>query len=239
MSTTPIWNLLRRHLGMKNLADYGQSRQKMLGLTDLSIRTVIDVGANKGRHTKMYRRKFPEATVYAIEPVPHLADSIAKWAESQNGQVQVLNIALSNCTGETEFFVNHKASIWSTLRVPEGEPAEDYQRIVVDVDTLDNLSQQLDIVDDVLVKIDTEGADIDVLEGGEQMLRSAAAVLIESIFYPTRYGDDAPVFEEVVGAMMELGFAYRGNVRCCWSEGICNGADALFVRKEVADRLAA
>lgn len=239
MPTRPLWNVLRRHLGMKNLADYGQSRQKMLGLTELDIRTVIDIGANKGRHTRMYRRKFPDAMVYAVEPVPHLAASIEKWAESQNGRVKVLNLALSNCTGETEFFVNHKASIWSTLRVPDGEPEEDYERIVVDVDTLDNLAGRIDVAGDVLVKIDTEGSDIDVLEGGETMLRGASAILIESIFYPTRYGDDAPTFEEVVGAMMELGFVYRGNVRCCWSEGVCNGADALFVRREVATRLAA
>ncbi|WP_425400356.1 FkbM family methyltransferase [Aeoliella sp.] len=234
-----IWTLLRRHLGMKNLADYGQSRQKLLGLADLPIHTVLDIGANRGRHTRMYRRKFPNAKICAIEPVPHLATGIRKWAENQQGKVEVLNLALANRTGETEFFINRRASIWSTLSVPDGENEADYERIQVKVDTLDALSERLDLREEIVIKIDTEGADLEVLQGGTATLARSAAVIIEAVFYPTRYGDDAPVFEEIVQAMSEYGFAYRGNVRCCWSEGVCNAADALFVRRDVACRMAA
>ena len=234
-----VWELLRRRLGMKNLADYGQSRQKMLGLTDLPVRTVLDIGANRGRHTRMYRRKFPKATIYAIEPVPHLAANIATWAKSQSGRVEVVNMALADHPTETSFYVNRKASIWSTLRIPDGDSADDYEEIAVQVDTLDRLAQRLAFDEEIVVKIDTEGADLKVIDGGRKMLARTAALIIEASFFPTRYGEEAPVFEDIVAAMVELGFAYRGSIRCCWHEGVCNAADALFVRQEVAERLVA
>lgn len=234
-----FWELLRRRFGMKNLADYGQSRQKLMGLTNLPVRSVLDIGANRGRHTRMYRRKFPAATIYAVEPVPHLAAGITKWAESQRGRVEVLNLALANQAGETAFYVHRETSIWSTLQIPDGEPSEHYQKISVKVDTLDNIANRLALDEEIVVKVDTEGADLQVLEGGRQTLARTSAIIIEAVFFPTRYGDNAPVFEEIVETMVELDFAYRGNVRCCWNQGVCNAADALFVRRDVAERLVA
>jgi len=234
-----IWNFVRSTLGMKNLADYAQSRQKMLGLTNLSVRTVLDIGANKGRHTRMYRRKFPDATIYAVEPIPYLADKIQEWGKTQSSKVQVLNLALANETGDTEFFINRRSSIWSTLRVPENNSRSDYEQIIVQVETLDNLAGRFDWENDIIVKIDTEGLDLEVIRGGKETLQRAAAIIVETMYFPTDYGEDAPVFEEVVSELWDLGYAYRGSIRCGWNQGVCYGADALFVRREVAHRLVA
>jgi FkbM family methyltransferase len=232
-------NFVRRRLGLKNLADYYESRAAMIGLTNLSIRTVLDIGANTGRQSRLFRRKFPAAQIFSIEPIPQLGQRLDAWARTQSGKVRVFNLALASQAGRTTFFVNRQSSIWSTLRVPDGADPADYEPISVDVETLDGLAQQIDFHDDVLIKIDTEGMDLEVLAGGAQTLRRTAAIIVESCFFPTPYGSKAPIFEDLVSVLAPLEFVYRGNVRCCWSKGICHAADALFVKRGAAQRIVA
>jgi FkbM family methyltransferase len=238
MAASFAWNLFRR-LGLKNLANFGESRQRMLGLTDMPIRTVFDIGANKGRRTRAFRRAFPQATVYAIEPIPELCSKLEAWARSQNDRVQVLNVALGSEPAQTSFFVNRRASIWSTLQIPESDNVNDYQAIPVVVDTLDRLAARHDAQDEILIKVDTEGTDLEIVTGGSETFGRAAGVIIEATFFPSRYGEQAPVFEDIVARFSELGLMFRGHLSGSWNRGICHGIDAVFMRRNVAQRLAA
>ena len=231
--------LFRSRLGLKNLVDYAQSRQKMLGVTNLPIRTVIDIGANKGRRARNYRRRFPEAMVYCIEPIPVLCRQLRQWAKTQEGKVEVLNLALSSAPSEATFYVRRDSLIHSTLLKPSDMEASHFDEILVDIETLDLLAEKIDIVDDVLVKIDTEGLDLEVIRGGVQTIKRSAAVIVESTFYPTGYGENCPAFEDILTSLHELGYVYRGNIRCGIHNGTCYGADSLFVRREAARRIAA
>ncbi|MCG8448853.1 MAG: FkbM family methyltransferase [Pirellulales bacterium] len=239
MFPQPILKFLRKGLGLKNLVDYIESRQEMLGLTKLNIQTVIDVGTNKGRRARSYRRRFPEATIHCVEPIPDFCRRLNQWAQTQTGKVQVWNLALSNLPAQSTFYVNKKDPIWSTLLKPEGQLAEQFDEISVKVDTLDHLAESLELTGDVLVKVDAEGFDLEVIRGGKQTLQRSAAIIVETMFFPTRYGDQSPTFEDILAALSELGYVYRGNVCCGWLRGTCFGADALFVRKEAALRIAA
>ena len=234
-----ILRFLHKRLGLKNLVDYIQMRQSLLGLTGLDIRTVLDVGANKGRAARSYRSLFPDATIYCIEPIPALCERLQRWARTQGDAVHVLNQALSREPSESSFYIDKRNDIWSTLRIPSRERVSQYDEIRVRVDTLDNLANSVDLVDDILIKIDTEGADLDVIRGGEKMLRRCAAVIVESVFYPSPLGDDAPTFEDISGALDAHGYVYRGNVRIGCHEGTPMLADVLFVRRDAAERLVA
>jgi FkbM family methyltransferase len=233
-----LLNFARRQLGLKNLADYVESRGAMLGVGNLPIGTVIDVGANRGRHTRRFRRRFPDAQILAIEPVPALHRELAAWACGHAESVQTFNVALSHEQGAATFYVHRRSSIWSTLKPPAGDEAGDYEPISVAVETLDNLVAPLELDDEILIKIDAEGCDLDVIRGGRATLERSAAVVVEASFFPTRYGDEAPVFEEILTELSALGFCYRGNVRCGWDRGVCVAADALFVHRRIAGLLA-
>ena len=239
MFTEPILKFVRKRLGLKNLVDYVESRQKMLGLTNLPIRTVLDIGANKGRRARNYRRRFPKATVYCVEPIPSLCNNLRRWAASQDGKVQVLNVALSSEPSRSTFYVRRDSLIHSTLLRPEEEQASQFDEITVAIETLDRLAERIPLEDDILVKIDTEGFDLEVIQGGVNTLKRSAAVIVESTFYPTCYGEDCPTFEEILDVLQQLGYVYRGNIRCGMHQGVCFGVDALFVRREAAQRLAA
>ena len=65
-----IKQFLRLRLGLKPVFDYVELRTRLIGVRDMPIRTVFDVGGNVGKMARLYRRTFPEAMIYSIEPVP-------------------------------------------------------------------------------------------------------------------------------------------------------------------------
>ena len=238
LASRQFFRFLHKGLGLKNLADYIEQRQKLLGLTNLDIRTVIDVGANKGRAARRFRRLFPDARVYCVEPIPRLCRRLEQWAEAQGGAVRVFELALARAPSERPLFVHRHSDILSTLATPPpGEEAE-YEPITVRVETLDSLAAELSLEPDVLVKLDAEGLDLEVIRGGGETLRRAAAVIVEAAFYPNPAGGGAPTFEDIAAALRDLGYVYRGNVRLGCRHGTPMLADVLFARREAAERLA-
>ena len=222
---------------MKNLADHIEQRQNLLGLINLPIRTVLDVGANKGLSARDWLRAFPDAHVHCIEPIPRLCEDIERWARSSGNAITVANLALAREPGESTFYVDRRNDIWSTFIEPSAENASRYDPITVRVDTLDHAAGAMDLVDDVLVKIDTEGWDLEVILGGSETLGRATAVMVESVFYPNALGAGAPTFEDISRALWEIGYVYRGNIRVGCHHGTPMLADVLFVKREAAERM--
>ena len=233
-----FFRFLHKGLGLKNLADYIEQRQKLLGLTNLDVRAVIDVGANKGRTARRFRRLFPDARVYCVEPIPRLCRRLEQWAETQGEAVRVFELALAGAQSEQPLYVHRQSDILSTLAAPTPGEAALYEPVPVRVETLDRLAGGLTLDPDVLVKLDTEGLDLEVIRGGEKTLRRAAAVIVEAAFYPNPAGDGAPTFEDIAAALRDVGYVYRGNVRLGCRHGTPMLADVLFARREAAERMA-
>lgn len=68
---------------------------------------------------------------------------------------------------------------------PESRRQDEYVRTPVRIETLDRMARHLDVRDQVFVKIDVEGYDLEVIRGGMKLLSHAAAVMIEIGGYPT------------------------------------------------------
>ena len=134
MIAKPILRFVHKRLGLKNLVDYVESRQTLLGLTNLNISTVLDIGANKGRRARNYRRLFPDAKIYCVEPIPHLCQQLERWGDKQAGKVQVLNLALSSSVSTSLVLRESKKHHLSSLLEPSAQDADQYEEITVEVD---------------------------------------------------------------------------------------------------------
>lgn len=239
MVSKTFWRIMGRRFGLRNLAHFARSRERLLGLTDLRIGTIIDIGANKGGVCRKLHRKFPQAEIYAVEPIPEMCQRIEQFANRTNGKIHVRQMALANETKTTEFFVHQRWTIWSSLRIPNEKRTHEFTPINVEVDTLDNFAKTIDIKNELLIKIDTEGFDLEVIRGGRETLRRTSALIVEATFYPTGYGEKAPIFEDIVSELVQQGFVYRGNLRCAWADGVCRGVDAIFTSRDAAERICA
>ena len=89
-----------RKFGLDIIRLNKNSAHLLLGMRNLPIRTIIDVGANKGQFASIIQKVFPEANIYCFEPVGEAFKELDKWARSR--KVEAFNFALGDFEGEIE-----------------------------------------------------------------------------------------------------------------------------------------
>jgi len=133
----------------------------------------VDVGANRGVVLREAMRIAPSGRHLAFEPVPALAAVL----EREFPEVQCRRLALSAQPGNAQFCYFRALDGWSGLkRSPEVSDAQGRPEFIeVTVSTLDD---ELKGLEPTVIKIDVEGAELDVLRGARELLAAARPTLI-------------------------------------------------------------
>jgi FkbM family methyltransferase len=144
--------------------------QRMLQLWLTPGMTVYDVGANVGFLTMIAAELVgDQGMVYAFEPVPALAAQAAHNAElNQFQHVTVYRSALSHSDGNAPFQLSDDVTQGTLSSHAEHRSTK---QLVVKTQKLDTLFETDRLRTPDLIKIDVEGAEADVLDGGIQVLR--------------------------------------------------------------------
>jgi hypothetical protein len=110
---------------------------------------------------------------------------------------------------------------------PETDSIEE---IDVDIRTLDDALGSVELVSEVLVKLDVQGFEDRVIRGGLQTIANANAMLIEVSFHELYEGQW--LFDGIYRLLAELGFEYHGALDQLLDRGSSRilSADALFLR---------
>ena len=82
-----------------------------------------------------------------------------------------------------------------------------------------------------LIKLDVQGAEIEVLKGGEALVRRCAFVLLEMPFMGT-YNHGAPSFLEYMTYLDQLGFVPYDLPEMHREAGVLLQVDVLFIRRD-------
>jgi FkbM family methyltransferase len=135
--------------------------------------TYVDVGTNRGQVLGEAVRAAPRGRHVAFEPIPALAAVLARAFPA----VDCRQLALGAAPGTAEFCHFRALDGWSGLRRSPlvSDERGDPEYISVKVSTLD---AELGELSPAVVKIDVEGAELDVLEGGRSLLTRAKPLLI-------------------------------------------------------------
>ena len=146
---------------------------------NLPMDCIFDVGANDGRTALQLLVHFPVVPVVSFEPHPTTyAQLKLRLGSSPNFTAE--NLALGSVQGTVEMFVYDK-SVLNSL-IPNAPYAVRFSkqasRILVDCTTIDAYCDSHGIDRVGLLKIDTEGFDLEVLQGARQMLSRKAVSLI-------------------------------------------------------------
>ena len=191
-------------------------------------RTLLDVGAHVGSFTKAFLDVFPDCKSTLIEPNPFCHSELAALGCERHG------VAASSETGRAELFLTREwlQSTGVSLYRENTNHFRDEVLVKRDVDKvrLDDLfeGRRFDFV-----KIDTQGSELDVLRGGETVLRQADYILIEVSLVEYNAGG-APA-EAVFSQLASMGFRCADVTEFHRLAGIANGnllqMDFLFERK--------
>lgn len=136
-------------------------------------KTFVDVGAHIGSVLSEVHGQDASVEIIAVEAIPEKASNLRRAFP----YAQVHACAVSDAEGEVSFFINLAASGYSSLLRPNDSGAST-KEITVPRKRLDRLVPSEDV--DAL-KIDVEGAELNVLRGAEQLLtRCRPTVMFES-----------------------------------------------------------
>jgi FkbM family methyltransferase len=166
----------------KRFADgaYERAVQDALASVVKPADVCVDIGANLGFFSLLLGRLAgPGGSIYAFEPVPANAATIDRNARLNHmGNIEVLTLALSSVDGRDELLLARHVG-GAVLR-SAGTPPDRAGGMDVETASLDTLVERGRVKPPGVVKIDVEGAEMDVLRGMDRVLRRwAPAVVVE------------------------------------------------------------
>lgn len=180
-------------------------------------RTIIDVGAYLGETAHWFSVLFPNATVWALEPFP---ESFAELVLKSGTKIKPFNLAVTNFDGQVELHYNsisHTNGIYpinsdssDSLSVAQRGEVGIKQNstigsVLVNARSLNSFVEEQDILEIDLLKIDVQGAEVDVLKGSGNILNRVAVVLIEISLYD--YYEKSSTIGDVESYLSPHGFS--------------------------------
>ena len=131
---------------------------------------IWDVGANVGHYSTVFSDMVGSiGRVFAYEPSPHNRRQLQEAVASRNNVV-VIPVALGD-NKKTVYLQQGTDSIGATSRI-SSDPSQTARRVAVEQQSGDDMIASGDVAAPTVIKIDTEGSELDVMRGLEKALKS-------------------------------------------------------------------
>lgn len=196
---------------------------------------ILDVGANTGQSVRFFRDLLPDCRIHCFEPSP------TAYRELETGiaglpDVRTNPIAVGSAAGTQTLRENDHTDMSSILSLGNQGWGKITREIEIPVVTIDGYCTDTGIDRANVLKVDTQGYDLEVLKGADGLLSSGKIDLVytEVIFAPLY--DDLPAFDEIykflVDRQMRLVALYNYAMR----DGAAAWCDALFAATSLLSR---
>lgn len=172
-------------LNYKNNVTSGERKFLEEILTHSARPLVIDIGANEGAYSAAILEVNPDAQVFAFEPHPATFQRLSARAPAI-GNVTPINAACGSASGKAALFdyAGSQGSSHASLHagVIETIHKGKADQHLVEIFDLDSFAADRGISFIDLLKIDTEGNDLEVLKGATRLLRENRVKAIQFEF---------------------------------------------------------
>lgn len=169
---------------------------------------IVEAGAHIGRDTLKMSTLWPDAHIYAFEPVPELFAQLKERTAAQPN-VHAFNLALSDTRGTATLHVSSGAStaassLLEPLEYVKERPNVLFHLITVPTTTLDAwaFAERLDRID--FLWLDMQGYELKVLKASPTILATVKAILIEASL--TERFKENPLYDEIRTWLEAQGF---------------------------------
>ena len=163
-------------------------------------RTVIDVGVAEG--TFPLYKAFPNAFHLLIEPLQEFEPTLRKILETYKGGYIIA--AANSQPGCLPFNVHTDHLVGSSFFNEAMGPDFDGTQRMVNAVRIDDVLRENRIQGPYLIKVDTQGSELNVLEGALKTLEETELIILEVSMFQFMVG--APQFHDVVIYMKNRGF---------------------------------
>ena len=183
-------------------------RRKKL-LYHFGITKILDVGANTGQYATELRKIKFEGEIISFEPISTVFE-VLKRNTKDDAKIVLKNFALGdqNETKTINISKNLASSSFFNRAKHLEENAKETEYISeekVEIKTLDSIFDGLCNQGDVIfLKLDTQGYEKNILNGGKESLKKIKGIQIELALKPSY--NDAPGYKEIIEILEEYGF---------------------------------
>lgn len=181
------------------------------------VRVVLDVGANLGETTMEFASIFKSAVVYSFEPDPTTFNKLNARAKPLQPRVRCFNVGLG-CTVESrDLIINMGSGGNSFLEISpaihdfaKGDWTVPVGKVRTELNTLDNFCEHNGIDNIDLIKIDTQGYELEILNGGKGMISPDKTKLIYiEVLFVELYKNQV-FFSEIYSELTNRGYRLVG-----------------------------
>ena len=170
--------------------------------TQAQVGSLLDIGANVGEYSRYFKKILPLANILMIEGnrdcLPYLEATALPF----------YNVMLSDLAKDVTLYKNKKNPICTGTSYYR-EQTEHYQDVdteVVKTKTLDALVEgPYDFI-----KIDTQGSEMDIFNGGQRVMHAARFIQLELSLI--EYNQGAPLMNTMMRYMYAKGFRLSAHV---------------------------
>ena len=173
--------VLSLSLNAKGFKNYGNlnltGEKRFIKLISKEINFSIDIGANVGKYTKLLLAE-TNSEVIAFEPLPKAFEELKEIEKNFSSRLNVYNFGIGNKNSNLELNYSTEkselASFIENLDKLSFIDSKNNKKIIVEVMTLDSFFKKYEQTykekEIDLLKIDTEGFELEVLNGASETL---------------------------------------------------------------------
>ncbi|MDH4294818.1 MAG: FkbM family methyltransferase, partial [Cyclobacteriaceae bacterium] len=129
--------------------------------------TIVDIGAYDGDTARYFAKRLPYNKILGFEPNPVPFEK-GKQISKHYNNVELFNLGFSIAEGELDLHVTSNLVSSSLFSIKDFSEISSDKIIKVKISTLDTFFESEDNI--LLLKLDTQGAELDTLKGGEATL---------------------------------------------------------------------
>ena len=184
-------------------------------------KNILDIGAHHGNWSLYVNNIFPLANYELIEPIEYKELDRINYIMNMNHT----NILLSDIEKEVKWY--QKKNTGDSIYRENTNFFKDCEIIKKNTLTLDSVFKEKTFD---LIKIDTQGSEIDILKGGINAMKKASFIILEMPFLG-EYNKAAPDFYDHIIFMKEHGFVPYDIPEQHRVNGILIQIDIVFIKK--------
>ena len=190
-------------------------------LKDFKVDNIIDIGVARG--TDFLLQEFPKAKFFFIEPNPlffnFIEDTLLKKYNSK-----LFKIAAGNESGLKK--------LWSSDGFSSFYERQDYkfkEKIEVNISKLDEILKNESLNGKNLLKIDTEGFELEVLKGATKTLESISYLVLElRIENINTYNPS-----EIISFLYNKNFIFYKIIKISYTKNGISYMDVIFIKNKI------
>ena len=201
---------------------------KELGIDPTSI---LDIGAHSGQFYGWAKPVWPNSVIWVVEANPLHEETLRNITQFTNDNYLIS--ALGDEEREVTFYTR-KDKPWTEgnsyyKELNYWDIPQLVQENTTKLQKLDNIFTGDTVFE--LIKIDTQGSELDILKGGKNLCKKASVIILEVSYI--EYNEKSPSAGEVIKFMKDFGFEEKMSIGEHYIDDEIVQKDIVFLNKNI------